>query len=259
MEGKWEDYPSDWLGCGTVEHGPECLCDVKIGKPITTVHDWVNEIWMGPQLCEIRGYGAPWTSAMLADYLTDLGKFHAALKLHGMDNNTGSLGVGLLEDARFANSVNVRSAVRDMMERMTEPALADALYILGVSAKQFLDSASQFKMQDTESWNLERIKEFESDLLAHMRIPAVCKKYNMSESTYNTIKEYLRPVFSARKVPFFKMNNMERNIARKRAVELIAEGKDNASIIRDIEELCGVKYTSAAISKLRVRKFPRCM
>jgi hypothetical protein len=256
MNGNWEEYPSDWLGCGVMEHGPECLCDVHIDKPTPTVTDWVNHVWMGPQICELRGYGKPWTSAMLADYLTDLSTFHAALKLHGMDNQTGSLGSEVLEEPSFANLMNIRSAVRDFLERMDNPSLGQALYILGVSPQRFFDAATQYKMQES-NWDLKRVDEFEEALMRHTKVTEVCERFEMSEGTYYTVKEYFRPVFAHRKVSFVRMASAEQETARKRAIALIAEGHDNASIIRDVESLCGVKYTSAAISKLRVRKFPK--
>lgn len=257
MEGKWEDYPSDWLGCGEVEHGPECLCDVKIEKPTVTVRDWVHDMWMGPELCELRGYGAPWTSAMLADYLTDLSTFHAALKLHGMDNQTGSIGSEVLEEVSFANLMNVRSAVREMLERMHEPSLAFALRILGLSPQKFFDAATQYKMPHASNWTLDTVDEFEQALMKQEKVSDICEKFGMSEGTYYTVKEYFRPVYAYRKVSFVRMSSTERELARKKAIILISEGHDNATIIRQVEELCGVKYTSAAISKLRVRKFPK--
>lgn len=255
MEGRWEDYASDWLGCGHFEHGPECLCDVKIEKPTPTVRDWVHDVWMGPQLCELRGYGAPWTSAMLADYLTDLSTFHAALKLHGMDNQTGSVGSEVLEEVSFANLMNVRSAVREMLERMHEPSLAGALRLLGLSAQKFLDAVTQYKMNGTANWNLETIQDFEDALMKQGKIVDICSRFSVSEATYYRLKEYLRPVYAYHKVSFVRMSSDERELARKKAVSMIADGHDNATIIREVETLSGVKYTTAAISKLRVRKF----
>lgn len=256
MEGNWENYPSDWLGCGVMEHGPECLCDVHIAEPTPTVTDWVHDVWMGPEICELRGYGKPWTSAMLADYLTDLSTFHAALKLHGMDNQTGSLGSEVLTEPSFANLMNIRSSVREMLERMAKPCLADALHLLGVSPQRFLEAATQYKMPNT-NWDMKKVSEFEEALMSHAKVVDVCTQFDVSEGTYYRLKEYLRPVFASRKVPFVRMSSTEQETARKRAIAMIAEGYDNATIIRDVEELCGIKYTSAAISKLRIRKFPK--
>jgi hypothetical protein len=255
MNGNWEDYPSDWLGCGVAEHGPECLCDVHIVKPTLTVTDWVNHVWMGRELCELRGYGKPWTGAMLADYLSDLGTFHAALKLHGMDKQTGSLGSSLLEDAGFAGMVNIRNAVRDMLERMTEPSLAKALEVLGVSPQRFLDAASQSKMENTDKWDIVKVAQFEQEIMSHKKIADMCTAFGISEGNYYTIKEYLRPVFAYHKVPFVWQASEERETARKRVIALIAEGYTNAEIIAKVDAECGVRYRTAAISKLRARKF----
>lgn len=255
MEGNWSDFPSDWLGCGVYEHGPECLCDVKVEQPTVTVRDWVNDVWMGRQLCDVRGYCAPWTSAKLADYLSDLGKFHAALKLYGMES--GSQGDRVLETdsgVAFASLMNIRDAVRNMLEKMPNPSLADALRFLGVPVPRFLDAATQYKLRGSESWTYETLDDFEEAILAHGKIADVCDRFGITEQNLYTLKDYLRPVFVARGISFVKSASPEREAARKLALDLIADGLENASIVWEVERKYGIKYSSAAISKMRVRK-----
>ncbi len=63
--------------CGVAEHIDDCLCDViiKSSTPIG-VFDGVHGMWMGAEVCRVRGYSAPWTSEKLADYLQDLSTFY---------------------------------------------------------------------------------------------------------------------------------------------------------------------------------------
>lgn len=64
--------------CGYLEHGSECLCDVKpIGVKIG-VADLVNDMFMGRELCDVRNYCAPWTPNDILDYFTDLCTFYDA-------------------------------------------------------------------------------------------------------------------------------------------------------------------------------------
>lgn len=65
------------MNCGIKEHSDDCLCDVIIREPVQiTMHDAVDEMWMGRQLCDARGYDYPWTSNKILDYFTDLCKFY---------------------------------------------------------------------------------------------------------------------------------------------------------------------------------------
>jgi hypothetical protein len=69
----------DWseMNCGIVEHDDDCLCDVIINEPVQIkLHDAVDEMWMGRQLCDTRDYDYPWTSDKILNYFTDLCTFY---------------------------------------------------------------------------------------------------------------------------------------------------------------------------------------
>lgn len=70
----------EWIGCGISAHSPECLCDVIITKPLPpleeVLQDGVYDLWMGKELCDLKGYCIPWTQDKILDYLTDLEKFY---------------------------------------------------------------------------------------------------------------------------------------------------------------------------------------
>lgn len=67
------------LGCGTAGHDPACLCDVVITNPLPPLQQCfrnaVQELGMGPQIAELRGYGIPWTDETILDFLCDVQKF----------------------------------------------------------------------------------------------------------------------------------------------------------------------------------------
>lgn len=65
------------MNCGVTEHSDDCLCDVVVHAPVSIgIKDAVDEMHMGKQLCEIRGYGRPWSTNQMLDYFTDLCTFH---------------------------------------------------------------------------------------------------------------------------------------------------------------------------------------
>ena len=65
------------MNCPVKEHSDDCLCDVVVHAPVSIgIKDAVDEMHMGKQLCEIRGYGRPWSTNQMLDYFTDLCTFH---------------------------------------------------------------------------------------------------------------------------------------------------------------------------------------
>jgi hypothetical protein len=44
------------------------LADVKPLGVRIQISDGVHGMWMGRQLCEVRGYGVPWTTNKMLDY-----------------------------------------------------------------------------------------------------------------------------------------------------------------------------------------------
>lgn len=63
--------------CGVDNHDDACLCDVVITAPSAiAVCDAVDEMWMGRQLCEVRGYGYPWTDENILNYFQDMCTFY---------------------------------------------------------------------------------------------------------------------------------------------------------------------------------------
>lgn len=105
-----------WLGCGVAGHDDTCLCDVVINEPTPIrVKDAVNEMFMGPQVCQLRGYGRPWTSETMANYFADLCRFYdewSRDKSGLRRKNTGS---------RW-------DATKDIRERMLDLALSGVHY-----------------------------------------------------------------------------------------------------------------------------------
>lgn len=64
-------------GCGVDMHDDECLCDVVITDPTPiVVTDAVNDMWMGAEVCKVRGYGIPWTPDTMLEYFSDLCTFY---------------------------------------------------------------------------------------------------------------------------------------------------------------------------------------
>lgn len=65
------------MNCGNILHPDTCLCDVVVHAPTPiAISDGVHGMWMGAQLCDARGYDAPWTNTKILDYFTDMCTFY---------------------------------------------------------------------------------------------------------------------------------------------------------------------------------------
>lgn len=58
--------------CGVIHHNEECLCDVHIPYETPWITDAVQDMWMGPEVVELRGYLSVWEDDSILNYLQDL-------------------------------------------------------------------------------------------------------------------------------------------------------------------------------------------
>jgi hypothetical protein len=61
-----------WLkrpGCGTPEHGEDCLCDVVIPKPTPIGVSFPYDITFAKVICEHMGYEAPYTDEQVLEVM----------------------------------------------------------------------------------------------------------------------------------------------------------------------------------------------
>lgn len=133
------------IGCGVIEHHENCLCDVVLPQEPTPIRvkDAVKEMFMGPQICELRGYGVPWTPNQMLDYFTDLCRFYDSWTLQNDEGGftLNDVPQGLhIEGTKFAQWSIIRETVKMCMDRLDLP-LVHILQHLDVTADEFLEAA----------------------------------------------------------------------------------------------------------------------
>lgn len=256
----WAKEDHDWLGCGTYDHGPDCLCDVVIpeqtDKRQTVILDYVNDMFMGRQICDIQGYCVPWTSSKFADYLTDLGIFNDALKASKDNLPQSEADMDMLNNTSLVGMAHCRLAVKQSLERMAQPSIESALNECHIDGYTFVRAVTtNHNKEKILAWTTERLIEFEQELLlGKYTVAGMREKYFMTDDVFYNLKEYFKPVFDYHKIPFNKGQSLERSQAKIWIGNAISSGTQNNVIISEVQQRFGITYTTSAISKIRVRK-----
>ena len=246
-------FDDDWLGCGNAEHPQECLCDVVITQPTQWVNDCVNDIHMGPQICEIRGYSIPWTREQLVNYLDDLMLFQNALRGSVIMDDTPS---SVPTDKSRISMETVRNTVMDHMKQ-DRPNIQETLNLLGISGQIFLTAVTTNQMPELKlaKWSSYLLAEFQRDIeQGKLGFREMMKKYDLTRGAFYNLKSYFVNVKQESKSGTLVSINPERQSeARVIAKRLISDGHENVKIIEQVFNETQIKYTSSAISKLRSR------
>ena len=222
-----------WLGCGVSYHDDDCLCDVIITSvaPIT-VRDCVNDMYMGREICDIRGYCLPWTDEKILDYFTDLVRGHDAWVDSGMrklqDSNQGDTeptGAGRV----FIGWKTTREMVRQALSGTNpKPPIELVLQALNITAEQFVSAccAGKFTM------NLETLNRFETRVLAGITsLTEVAREFSVSYEIVRNLQKYWNIPLSPK-----RRNTKERQAHRIRMDELILQGHNPATISKILLE-----------------------
>jgi len=248
-----EQFGDDWLGCGNAEHPQECLCDVVITRPTKWANDCVNHIYMGPQICELRGYSVPWTREQLVNYMDDLMKFQDALR--GSIIADGSPPTFRTDTSRVSMEA-IRQAVAKHMNT-ENPKIQEILDILGISGRVFMRAITSNNMPELklEKWNSYLLSEFQRDLTENkLGTREMMRKYDLGKSSFYNLKGYFNRILRQNESGILvSVDPKQQAQARVVAKRLIKEGYDNKQIVESVFTETQIHYTSGAISKLRSR------
>jgi predicted DNA-binding transcriptional regulator AlpA len=248
-----EQFGDDWLGCGNAEHPQECLCDVVITHPTKWANDCVNHIYMGPQICELRGYSIPWTRGQLVNYMDDLMKFQDALR--GSIIKNGSPPPFRTDTSRTSMEA-IRQVVAEYMNK-ENAKIEEILDILGISGKMFMRAitVNQFPELKLAKWTSYLLGEFQRDIEENkLGVRELMKKYDIGKSCVYNLKGYFVHVLKQNSSGFLVSTDPNQQAkARVVARRLIGEGLSNKEIVESVFHETKIHYTSGAISKLRSR------
>jgi hypothetical protein len=247
---------TEWLGCGVATHDPECLCDVVIRNPLPPleecIFDGVGSIKMGERICEIQGYGIPWSRNQMLDYFTDLMNFtdRWATEKHWVKSddyecldNVPSFGDDLL--GTFQQWELVRDTVQMCMDKFDEP-LAYILEHLCLSPDVFITAAT-CRPELGAWWDSGTIELLEHAMMyCNANYADISRQFSIPEG----VTEGLRKYFYNRRIKKYGSDTPVKDMMHSLALTTTL----TPSQIRDaILEQYGIEYSISAISKYRKR------
>lgn len=241
------------LGCGVNGHDLSCLCDVVITNPlpdiVDSIKDGVHDIWMGREICELRGYGVPWTRETILDYLTDLATFYDAY--HASKHSL--IGESLWdmepinfkhEDSQFVHWQQVREVVQYAMDKFNE-CLLDIMNYYELEPQFLMDSLTTGKTDG--EWDEHRVSELDGYMMQpNINFRDVAKKTGLSIDTINGLRKY----WTARRERLVGGDKPARAMLHDLAKNTTLSPKD---IVAKVLEEHGVSYSTAAVTKVRSR------
>lgn len=229
--------------CGVAGHDPECLCDVVIVTPTPINVDGVYGMWLGEQLCELRGHGSKpeWDGEQMADYFEDLLKVHDAWvyqqePLKDPDHYKGG-------NKRWGW---IRSSIREALRREPRISITQALDEISVSAEEFTKAVFTNKA----SLDADQLLRFEELVIGQQHtIAEIGRLLGLSRFSVKTLYSYwfdaLPPVSRSQR------NSRAPHVLAM--VDMIREGKSNRFIVDEIQAKFGVTVTRSAVAHKRTR------
>lgn len=245
----------DWIGCGHASHDTYCLCDVVITNPLPPVEDCirdgVTDLWMGKELCDIKGYCLPWDNQKILDYLVDLRTFYDAWH----DNQRTGIQAKHLEEMEPVMRIDdepwpsywgrVREAFQYAMDRF-DHCPTSIIKHLCLTPQALMEGLTTGKCGD--GWTEERIKELDTFLMEeNLNFRAISRDSNLTVAVINGLRKY----WDARRNRTGKGSD---NPARERMHWLARNTKMKPRVIVDIvHQEYGFVYAPSSISKYRRR------
>lgn len=236
------------IGCGVIEHHEKCLCDVVLPQTPTPIRvkDAVKEMFMGPQICELRGYGVPWTPSQMLDYFTDLCRFYDSWTMQndeaGFTLNDVPRGLHL-EGRKFEQWAIIRETVKMCMDRLDLP-LVHILQHLDVAPDQFLEAACAG--QATTSMTFEQLAELDEKFTQKsVNMSEVARETGLSKGNVRSLLRYWkrrRGKLPPEQMAKERMHDLALN------TDLLPH-----EICRIVLEEFGRKYHSSSVTKYRQR------
>ena len=247
------------LGCGVAEHDESCLCDVVITKPLPPLkecfRDAVEEMWMGRELCDLKGYCAPWTDEKILNYLDDLKTFFDEYHNNPMSTQLSSEDETLRDIQPIFRMDyeplgdwwhRIRGEVQYSMDRLND-SLCDIIKQLDLTPQEFIDAATLRRAGDDWDWEklqlLDEMFSIIAPVLAH-----ISRKTGCTIDVVRGFKKYWVP----RRMRLGVNSNPARVLLGKLALDPTIN-LSNREICLLVEKEYGVKYEGSVVSKIRKR------
>ena len=203
-------------------------------------------MWMGPQLCEMRGYGIPWLDMDIVDYFADMLKGYDAWTLANAHiPSVDDPSQDSWDGRRLSRWKYIRNVMRQTLgQEQPKPKVALALDVLGFTAEEFTAAATTNKCV----WSLEKLNAFEEQVLGGF--PSLKKLAD----EFGTSVEVCRNLFGYWGVPYKnKVPNSGRTPeAVVRMNELFASGASPLQVTMIMES--EFNYTMSRFSASKAKR-----
>lgn len=175
-------------GCGVIDHDNLCLCDVVIPHPTGWVDDAIQDMWMGQEIVNLRGYVTLWESDDIINYLDDL--------VYTKDN------WAKFSRKKEANADpetwagQMRHHIKRLMADGTS-SITSVMDELGLD----MDDMNHILFTDRRTWTLETLVQFERTVLAgeHLTLNKLGEQFGMSYSSAERLASYWSVTFRKRR------------------------------------------------------------
>lgn len=243
-----------WLGCGVTGHDESCLCDVVITNPLPpineSIRDGVRDLWMGAELCELKGYGVPWTREKILDYLVDLETFYDAY--HYSKHSLSGDSLYEMEplsfnddDSPFVRWGKVREVVQYAMDKFGD-SLVDIMNYYELSPQFLMDSLTTNKSGGV--WDSDKVAKLDELFMAdNLNYREIARYMNLSVATVNGLRKY----WVARRERLKGGDKPAQRMLHKLAKETTLSSKE---IVDAVHKEFGKLYRTTAVNKIRSRE-----
>ena len=185
------------LGCGVATHDADCLCDVIIRQPLPPLEeclkDGVQDMWMGREVCDMRGYSAPWTEESILNYFEDLEKFYDAFHYQQPSGGVvASLGdMDKFQHDRlplFAQWSWIRDTVQYAMDRF-DNSLREVITTLNIEPQLLMDALTTGKAGD--GWDYGTIDSLDKCFMEeNLNFADIGRTMNLATGTVRGLHKY---------------------------------------------------------------------
>lgn len=233
------------------------LADVKPLGVRIQISDGVHGMWMGRQLCEVRGYSAPWTNNKILDYFQDLCTFYDAwsesISHVALPDAMSELQALDLEGDTFNKWKLIRAYVEGAYSKFPNESLLSIMVALGITPTQYLQACTTGGLPKCFEATPDFISRLEEYYLSHEKIVwvEIGKEFGI---TAHIAKNICR-VFDKRHVAKYGDLAGQRKYARELLNDLsLCTDETPTHITKEVFDRTGVRFDLSAVTKIRKRK-----
>ncbi len=221
------------VGCGVVDHDTSCLCDVVIPHSTGWIDCAIQDMWMGQEIVNLRGYMADWDDEIIIKYLDDL-----TFAKDNWDSTVGLTKVGTMSGI-------LRDRIRTRLQSPDAPSILDVAKELGLGWNELMNTLFTGRRYMSK----EELAEFEQDVRGQKFSSAygLGKKYGMGFRSAESLHEYWG-------VPWADAEDTQK--PERKLMDTLIETHPNLSNkeIRKIIELRFGPDTDITTDKIRYRR-----